>query len=812
MIRKIHTFLIAALLIPALSVSAQSDCYTVVNWDVWLSGGQSNSQTIDDIGGSVTMVVFNLSFYANGGEWPADLLFTIDAPDGNCLSGEGYNINPPWNCWDFDFPFSWVTTANGNYTYTLNVPANTATGSGSWEFTIQNGWTSGGNTNYDLTVTVYGICAMGGCTDPWACNYDPEAPEDDGSCIYPDFGYNCDGECIVDTDGDGICDIFEIPGCDDIYACNFDPVATDPLEGACSYALPDEDCNGNSLLPSFMNAPSSVTVSCNTVPNPPVVYAQISSYASVFEENHNPNGNCYAASWTVSIEVTETITEGDCPGNYEIERLYVGTDCMGRQCSHTQTITVQDNAPPVFTTGTTPLEATCDLNVDFENAFAYEACSEPIDLVIGEESILPGSCDGNYTRVRYVTATDACGNSTTVEQTITVTDTEPPLWTELLPEQVISSEIQTEDFGFPSAEDLCGEVTLDVQSEIGPGVCPLAIELTRTFIATDDCGNSTEPFVQVINETTDLLANIEGTEAASCFYGYDGSVEISVMGGVQPYAIEYGNNNPTALAPGEYEVTVTDDNLCSTTLEFTISSPPALQLSLDSQQPECSDLNSGVIIATAAGGTGELYIDYDGNDPNAVPAGDYNVTVTDENGCTLSDLVTVEPAIVPDPLDLEGNTEVMVGDSSVYEYEFTAGSTYEWTFSGADSLVVSDIFAISLLWADGGEGWVCVQETNATGCVGDMVCLDINVGVGVDELNASSIDAFPNPTPGNLTVSSKQLIGAQNWMLIDMNGSIVSTGQTTPSNGQYRLNFDNAATGSYILIIGEEALPIQIEK
>ena len=221
---------------------------------------------------------------------------------------------------------------------------------------------------------------------------------------------------------------------------------------ACTYALPDEDCDGNSLLPAFLNAPSSVTVSCNTVPNPPVVYAQISPNASLFESNHNPNGNCYAASWSVNIEVTETIFEGNCPGNYVIERHYVGTDCMGRQCEHTQTVTVEDNAPPVFTSGTSPQEASCEMDIDFQNTYAYEACGEPMELIVGEESILPGSCAGNYTRIRYVTATDACGNSTTVEQTITVTDTEPPLWTELLPEQVISSAIQTEDFGFPSSE------------------------------------------------------------------------------------------------------------------------------------------------------------------------------------------------------------------------------------------------------------------------------------------------------------------------------------------------------------------------
>ena len=119
------------------------------------------------------------------------------------------------------------------------------------------------------------------------------------------------------------------------------------------------------------------------------------------------------------------------------------------------------------------------------------------------------------------------------------------------------------------------------------------------------------------------MANIENVVPATCFFGYDGSVELSVMGG-QPYTLDFENNNPTALAPGDYEVTITDDNLCSTTLEYTISSPPALQITLDSQQPECSDLNSGMIFYDAAGGSGELTFDFEGNDPNALPA----VTIT----------------------------------------------------------------------------------------------------------------------------------------------------------------------------------------
>ena len=46
-----------------------------------------------------------------------------------------------------------------------------------------------------------------GCTDDYACNYDPEAAILDDSCIFPASIYvDCDGVCFVDEDADGICD------------------------------------------------------------------------------------------------------------------------------------------------------------------------------------------------------------------------------------------------------------------------------------------------------------------------------------------------------------------------------------------------------------------------------------------------------------------------------------------------------------------------------------------------------------------------------------------------------------------------------
>ena len=103
-----------------------------------------------------------------------------------------------------------------------------------------------GSNEFRDTFFIGGAPAVDGCTDESACNYDPEANNDDGSCTFAGDGLDCDGNCLADADGDGICDDDEVPGCTDGMACNYDMTATDD-DGSCTYAEDGLDCDGNCL-------------------------------------------------------------------------------------------------------------------------------------------------------------------------------------------------------------------------------------------------------------------------------------------------------------------------------------------------------------------------------------------------------------------------------------------------------------------------------------------------------------------------------------------------------------------------------------
>ena len=79
-----------------------------------------------------------------------------------------------------------------------------------------------------------------GCTDPNACNFDPNATEDDASCLAEDCAGQCGGDATEDDCG--VCggDNSSCAGCTNPTSCNYNPDATTD-DGSCLEA----DCNGD---------------------------------------------------------------------------------------------------------------------------------------------------------------------------------------------------------------------------------------------------------------------------------------------------------------------------------------------------------------------------------------------------------------------------------------------------------------------------------------------------------------------------------------------------------------------------------------
>lgn len=126
-------------------------------------------------------------------------------------------------------------TTDGDLEFELNIQLGTPDG-GTEKYVASN--PIGDETSFEKLS--YPIAAVIGCTLPEACNYNPLANQDDGTCLVPtpDCSF-CVGDVLelIDSDGDMVCDLLEVFGCSSDTACNFDPTVTED-DGSCVQPTP----------------------------------------------------------------------------------------------------------------------------------------------------------------------------------------------------------------------------------------------------------------------------------------------------------------------------------------------------------------------------------------------------------------------------------------------------------------------------------------------------------------------------------------------------------------------------------------------
>jgi hypothetical protein len=149
---------------------------------------------------SVTVVGMDLSPFGNENGGP---LFTSNGGAWSVLEG----VQGPTE--SNKVLLAQITT-DGTLCFDLNIQLGDPEG-GTVQFVASNA------IEDQIQCDALSFCSAFGCTDPIACNFDPNATFDNGSCLIPEENcYECNEDntalVIIDTDGDGICDAYDFIG------------------------------------------------------------------------------------------------------------------------------------------------------------------------------------------------------------------------------------------------------------------------------------------------------------------------------------------------------------------------------------------------------------------------------------------------------------------------------------------------------------------------------------------------------------------------------------------------------------------------
>jgi PKD repeat protein len=454
------------------------------------------------------------------------------------------------------------------------------------------------------------------------------------------------------------------------------------------------------------------------------------------ENNVSPTALCQNITVSLDVNGNATIVPSqidngsfDACGNTSLSLDISSFDCTDLGLN-TVELTVDDNSGNISTcSATVTVEDSIDPNAVCQNATVYLDANGSISL--DPLSLDNGSSDNcaiaSYTlsqsdflcanlgqSIVTLTVADASGNRDDCIAVVTVFDTISPVINSCPSNMVIvpgstdcSPSVTWID---PNESDNC---TVTMASNFSSGDnFPVGTTIV-TYNAEDQSGNTASCSFTVTIEPSPVVLSLSSPVLAcgfniSCNGSEDGEVAATVSGGCSPYNFLWSNSQTTqtadGLAAGEYILVVTDANGTQATDTIVLTQPEPLSTdSLDSPRfiggtnVSCAGAADGAIDIHIIGGaecenynffwTGENGYTSIDEDLTGIVAGTYVVTVTDANGCTHQDSITLTE---PQPLNAQSfpntyngfNVSCFGSSDGAINVEVSQGNapyTYQWS-------------------------------------------------------------------------------------------------------------------------------------
>jgi len=664
----------------------------------------------------------------------------------------------------FDYTYDWddLSTPSSNIGFTSTI---TGVAAGSYQITVADD-----NNCIDSIVV-----AISDLTGPIlsAVTTDVDCVGDDDGTI--NLTITGSGSYAIDWDNDGVGDNDDTEDLIALAAGTYNVIVEDLMTG-CIASLSVDINVANSMAISFL--PTNLTC-----------FGDSTGSIDATVSGGTPS---YIYDWTLG---GFTVSNNEDPsglaaGNY----LLTVTDDNG--CDYTDSIEVFEPTDLVLLGSS--INSTCgnangEVSVSVSGGTtATDYSYSWFDIGLGYPGIAIGANNDTVTGLSsgsyHVIVTD--DNSCVDSVAIAVSDANGPIIT-------IDSTIDVLCFG-----NTTGEIYLSISgnggfgfswtgppSFIDPGTEDLTgLEAgTYSVVVTDINGCTGTENIDITSPSAAININ-STTSNLLCYGDSTGSIDLLITGGTPLYLTTWSgpngylssNEDISNLDTGQYILNITDSNGCQLNGNtFTISQPDTLSINSTITYPTCN-ASDGQITVTVTGGT--VFADYTYNwDDISTPAfgigsfatitgigaGNYEVTVTDDNNCTNAEVLSIT------------NVNAPTLSANVTDVDCNGNST------GSIDLTISGSSSYTIDWDNDGVGDNDDTEDLSSLSAGtySVIINDLSTGC----IAALSVDVIE---PGVLTIS-----GISNDLLCfeDSSGSIDITisGGTLP----FTYDWDNDGTG-----------------